>query len=138
MACRTREEWLKHLKLKADNSNHITEDSNLSIEVKVKSEFSDSDADVEDDAVEFLLQSVKTETSFTKSEGANPSGSEQERKFACTVCKKRFIKKANLIDHLKIHANIKNFECPICGKCFTQRGNMITHTRVHTQERPFK
>lgn len=67
-----------------------------------------------------------------------PEGSYSSRKFACNACDKRFLKRSNLIDHLKIHANLKSFQCDFCSKSFIQYGNLKAHLRSHTKEKPFK
>lgn len=90
--------------------------------------------DTEDDAVEFLLHSIKHNPSTNQKKQQECP---EERKFICTVCKKKFLKKANLLDHLKIHANLKNFKCTECGRAFIQRVNMLTHLRTHTKLKPF-
>lgn len=55
------------------------------------------------------------------------------RKHACNVCQKRFQKRSNLIDHLRLHANVKVFACDYCDKSFVQAGNFKAHLRTHTK-----
>lgn len=35
------------------------------------------------------------------------------RKHCCNVCNKKFQKRSNLIDHLRLHANVKVFSCEV-------------------------
>lgn len=35
------------------------------------------------------------------------------RKHVCNVCSKKFQKRSNLIDHLRLHANVKVFSCEV-------------------------
>lgn len=60
-----------------------------------------------------------------------------ERKHFCNVCKKKFLRRSNLIDHLRLHAKVKLFQCTECDKSFVQAGNLKSHMRTHTKERPF-
>lgn len=55
------------------------------------------------------------------------------RKHICNVCQKRFQKRSNLIDHLRLHANVKVFACEFCDKSFVQAGNFKAHLRTHTK-----
>lgn len=59
------------------------------------------------------------------------------RRFQCQFCEKRFQKKSNLADHLRLHTNQKPFQCEHCAMRFAQVGNYRTHLRVHTGQRPF-
>lgn len=67
-----------------------------------------------------------------------PEESYSLRKFACNACDKRFLKRSNLIDHLRIHANLKSYKCDFCSKSFIQFGNLKAHLRSHTKEKPYK
>lgn len=59
------------------------------------------------------------------------------RKHCCNVCNKKFQKRSNLIDHLRLHANVKVFACEFCEKSFVQAGNYKAHLRTHTKEKPY-
>jgi uncharacterized Zn-finger protein len=78
------------------------------------------------------------------------------RKHCCNVCNKKFQKRSNLIDHLRLHANVKVFSCEVkrnqikissllkitshfqyCEKSFVQAGNYKAHIRTHTKEKPY-
>ncbi|KAM4019665.1 uncharacterized protein ACNLHF_000319 isoform 2-T3 [Anomaloglossus baeobatrachus] len=57
--------------------------------------------------------------------------------FPCQRCGKKFVNKASLSRHLKIHTGEKAFPCNTCGKMFSCKNHMETHQRIHTGERPF-
>lgn len=92
---------------------------------------------VEDDAVSFLTGFLKkdevekdeiTIKKIIKVKGETVSNDpddtdEGSRKHGCNVCSKRFLKRSNLIDHLRLHANVKIYACNYCEKSFVQSGN---------------
>lgn len=84
------------------------------------------------DAVSFLLD--KTELFESKKKIAEP----EKRTHVCKVCDKTFVRKSNLVDHLRLHANVRLYKCEFCEKSFVQAGNYRSHLRIHTKERPFK
>jgi uncharacterized Zn-finger protein len=43
-----------------------------------------------------------------------------------------------LKDHIRIHNQEKRFTCQYCGKGFIKKCNMVTHIRQHTGETPYK
>ncbi|XP_053567229.1 oocyte zinc finger protein XlCOF7.1-like isoform X2 [Bombina bombina] len=60
-----------------------------------------------------------------------------ENPFSCPICGKFFNHKKNLVAHQKIHTGEKGFSCFYCGKCFNQKSNLITHQKIHTGEKRF-
>lgn len=95
----------------------------------------------ETDAVAFLLKNIKPNTEIDLLDIKNSTVVAEEhenRRFVCKICEKKFLKRSNLVDHLKIHANSRNFRCSICDKSFIQLGNLRTHMRVHTKHKPYK
>lgn len=102
----------------------------------------------EEDGVSFLLSSVAPDTQSladTISPAAAASKSRMvekrrtlARKHECSVCQKAFSRKSNLVDHLRLHANMRPFECEICHATFVQMGNLKAHMRIHTKERPYE
>lgn len=75
------------------------------------------------DAVSFLtgiLKPVKKEKtigirkiSIKKNTGSDTGFDDPHRKHVCNVCNKKFQKRSNLIDHLRLHANVKVFSCEV-------------------------
>ena len=45
----------------------------------------------------------------------------------CASCSKRFTKKCNLIDHLRVHSGDKPFKCGSCDKRFKQKAQLSKH-----------
>lgn len=62
---------------------------------------------------------------------------ENERRFACQVCKKRFWRKTHLTRHSKAHQGKYEYHCEHCGKAFYRRDQYSVHLRSHTGERPY-
>lgn len=93
----------------------------------------------EEDGVSFLLSSMAQETS---KESTSPTSKSKKprivsRKHECSVCYKTFTRKSNLVDHLRLHANMRPYECDMCHATFVQVGNLKAHMRIHTKERPY-
>lgn len=101
-----------------DNDNE-NENENEEAELMIN----DSNDDQED-AVSFLLDKKEL---FEES-GANKGGGQRRHK--CDVCEKTFMRKSNLVDHLRLHANVRLFRCEYCSKEFVQAGNYRSHLRV--------
>lgn len=59
-----------------------------------------------------------------------------ERSFECYICRKPFVNKARLDDHIQ-KICFRSFECRICSKRFGKRSTLKTHLRIHTGEKPF-
>lgn len=126
-------------------------DEECSQEEGMKKEiFSDVSANetIGNDAVSFLTGILKkpqgsanrvVEVKKVKAKNNIDSGGEDpQRKHACNVCNKKFQKRSNLIDHLRLHANVKVFSCEFCEKSFVQAGNFKAHLRTHTKEKPYQ
>lgn len=99
--------------------------------------------DEEIDAVSFVLKYIpETIAELHKrtdsGRGTRKPVDYKDRKHECTVCTKRFLRRSNLIDHLRLHANQRPFECEYCNKTFVQSGNYKSHLRIHTKERPYE
>jgi uncharacterized Zn-finger protein len=76
------------------------------------------------DAVSFLagiLKPKSDEASKTieikkinpKKEKIDAGLNDPNRKHVCNVCSKKFQKRSNLIDHLRLHANVKVYACEV-------------------------
>lgn len=80
------------------------------------------------DAVSFLLEKKEL---FKNDEGLAKQNA--RRSHTCEVCFKKFMRKSNLVDHLRLHANIRLYTCEYCAKEFVQAGNYRSHLRVRSQ-----
>jgi Zinc-finger associated domain (zf-AD)/Zinc finger, C2H2 type len=60
-----------------------------------------------------------------------------ERRYQCSHCDKRFLKRGTLKIHERIHEG-KRVECEICGRRFVQSGDLKSHLRIHNGLRPYK
>jgi ribosomal protein L37AE/L43A len=99
-------------------------------QTEIKHESMDCGSAEGNDAVSFLTGILKKAPSAPKkivqkakrkvTDMMEDSGS---RKHVCNVCQKKFQKRSNLIDHLRLHANVKVFSCDYCEKSFVQAGN---------------
>ncbi|XP_061713731.1 zinc finger protein ZFP2-like [Cydia pomonella] len=65
----------------------------------------------------------------------NPSG----MRFNCSVCKRPFIKQAELDLHMLTHTKDYKFQCDVCQRKFSCKGLLSLHIRqVHEKERNYK
>eukprot|EP01147_Barroeca_monosierra_P006443 gene6443-296_t len=60
-----------------------------------------------------------------------------EKPYSCTICNKRFTKKSHLTRHNKIHTGEKPYLCGFCGKKHARMSDLKVHLRTHTGERPY-
>ena len=59
-----------------------------------------------------------------------------KRKFVCTICKKRFTRKANLTHHMTLHnTNRNNVVCPFCHMHFLSK-DINNHISTEHEDRP--
>ena len=47
------------------------------------------------------------------------------------TCNQEFQRSWNLLDHVRMHYNIRPFKCPYCSFKFTQKGNLNKHVLKH-------
>lgn len=101
----------------------------------------DDNGEDEEDGVSFLLSSIGGPAEAASIASTSPQTKNPKtptRKHECSVCYKTFTRKSNLVDHLRLHANMRPFECEICHATFVQTGNLKAHMRTHTKERPYE
>lgn len=114
--------------IKIESNDLITQSLNDDAEIE---EMQNMD-DIDDVGIQ-----VKT-TPIRKYQRSSKSPRNEEKKHICNVCSKKFSGRSNLVEHLRLHANIKMYQCPDCSKSFVQSGNLTVHMRVHTKERPYQ
>ncbi|XP_046370719.1 zinc finger protein 595-like [Haliotis rufescens] len=56
----------------------------------------------------------------------------------CPICEKQFSSRRGVLEHQKIHTNIKPHLCNVCGKTFRTLPPLRIHMRVHTGEKPYQ
>ncbi|XP_040599716.1 zinc finger protein 449-like [Mesocricetus auratus] len=61
---------------------------------------------------------------------------DQERQ-QCRLCKREFMYKLGLKEHVKTQIVSRPYQCPYCGKSFRGQSHVIAHQVRHTDERPF-
>lgn len=93
-------------------------------------------------SMEYLPQdnggsSLLSLSNISASGSAGEHYASRDRPYVCHVCNKRFIQKAHLIIHKRIHTGEKPYACHICNKRFAQSSHLAVHKRVHTGEKPF-
>ncbi|XP_026542898.1 zinc finger protein 154-like, partial [Notechis scutatus] len=60
-----------------------------------------------------------------------------DQAYQCSLCRKEFRRKRNLVAHQKIHTGERPYACSQCGKSFSEKAKLIRHERVHTGEKPY-
>ncbi|XP_058449689.1 zinc finger protein 33B-like [Malaya genurostris] len=117
------------------DSNVKPTDSQSVIGDEVPSSGSEEDqTEDETDAVEFILKIFQKPNPAPKRHRPQQTA----RRHKCEVCNKTFQRKSNLVDHLRLHANVKLFSCTYCDAAFVQAGNLKSHIRKHTLEKPYE
>ncbi|KAM9859805.1 uncharacterized protein ACBR49_013285 isoform 1-T1 [Aulostomus maculatus] len=60
-----------------------------------------------------------------------------EKPFDCVECSRKFNRRESLCRHMRTHTGEKPFTCLICGKSFAWNLSLASHMRTHTGEKPF-
>ena len=89
-----------------------------------------------------IIPSQPSLCKLTKSlirENKADSSKTRENKYICKICKKSLSRKYRLIQHLKLHSDIKPHKCSQCSFRSSSAEGLCYHTKsVHTNFRPHK
>ncbi|XP_055637791.1 zinc finger protein 436-like [Toxorhynchites rutilus septentrionalis] len=130
--CDHKEEMLEIERLENGSDGYLAEDTGSDEEENHSKSPGNEDPT---DAVDFILQTFQNEPK--KPAPRRQIIKDPERRHQCEVCDKSFQRKSNLVDHLRLHANVKLFACSYCDAAFVQAGNLKSHLRKHTLEKPY-
>ncbi|XP_045782025.1 oocyte zinc finger protein XlCOF28-like [Maniola jurtina] len=62
----------------------------------------------------------------------------EKNSFTCDICRKKFIRKSLLVNHIKIHTEVRKFTCEICQHKYKYQCSLTRHMRVtHMGIKPF-
>ena len=67
-------------------------------------------------------------------EKLDPNTGKEAATFVCKYegnCNQEFLRSWNLLDHIRMHYNIRPYECQYCNFKFTQKGNLNKHMLKH-------
>ena len=73
------------------------------------------------------LLNVKTDVNMTVSDNNLISSKDQNRKYSCTTCKKKFKSKSNLNNHMRSHTRVYPFNCTNCKRFFDRKKRQLDH-----------
>ncbi|XP_034043152.1 zinc finger protein OZF-like isoform X2 [Thalassophryne amazonica] len=62
----------------------------------------------------------------------------EEKRYSCSVCKKRFGWSTDLVRHMRTHTGERPYSCSFCNKGFTQKVTLTAHMTLHTGEKLFR
>ena len=54
-----------------------------------------------------------------------------DKPYSCGNCRKAFIQKVKLDQHIRIHSGEKPYNCEKCGKSFKRKEHLNNHQHVH-------
>ncbi|XP_069063528.1 gastrula zinc finger protein XlCGF57.1-like [Pleurodeles waltl] len=60
------------------------------------------------------------------------------RTFPCSECDRSFSLKKELHYHQRLHKGVRPYSCTLCEKSFFQKAYLLQHLRFHTGVRPFR
>ena len=80
---------------------------------------------------------LKSEKSDTLSHHGHTNAVTTQYRHKCDVCEKKFARKRDLENHIRVHTGDKPFMCEWCGKTCSQLANLQKHERIHTGVKPY-
>lgn len=51
----------------------------------------------------------------------------------CEICKKRFVSKRDVSQHMNRHTDDRPFKCSQCPKSYCDSSNLLEHTKIHSE-----
>ena len=60
-----------------------------------------------------------------------------KKRYACNRCPKTYAQRYSLINHLRMHDNVRPYACKNCDCKFTNLSTLVKHQRTHTGEKPY-
>ncbi|MPC62884.1 Zinc finger protein 283 [Portunus trituberculatus] len=61
-----------------------------------------------------------------------------KKKFKCDECGKKFVTRKSMLQHSRVHSDVREFECVWCGMQFKWRSNLLRHMKNHSLDKKHK
>lgn len=90
-----------------------------------------------EDMVQVAMEQVVTSDNFQEEDVETvPLHTDQDeyttsRPYPCDFCSRRFRKKANLMNHMVAHQNVRDHCCNLCGSRYVRKCDLINHLKIH-------
>lgn len=82
-------------------------------------------------------EKIQTEEQLCAVQFCDDQGNTSVRHGPCSVCKKYFSRKRDLLSHIRMHTGETAYVCSFCGKSFSRKSRLVEHERSHTGEKPY-
>ena len=133
----TREKEQTEAWKEAESENNEEKEGNFFEETEEENEFKKINDQEKENSLGFHMPSRDTKNSNHKKKQEDKKNLD-EKPLECEVCKKSFLHKSTLTNHLRTHTGEKPFECEVCKKSFGRKWLLSVHLGRHTGEKPFK